>query len=120
MQLPQDLDAAFAAYRRAAFLSRSLATCCVSMVDYARAGNVVLCLRILGEPAGVHTSGTPERDGLPATACRDPSWCRGLVLHRAEFDQPAPSPTIKDDRYPGRKRRRFQTVVARFPHQPAG
>jgi hypothetical protein len=38
----------------------------------------------------------------------------------AEFDQPAPSPTIKDDRYPGRKRRRFQTVVARFPHRPAG
>jgi hypothetical protein len=30
----------------------------------------------------------------------------------AEFDEPAPSRTVKDDRYPGRKRRRFQTVVA--------
>jgi hypothetical protein len=113
MQLPQDLDAAFAAYRRAAFLSRSLATCCGSMVEYARAGNVVLCLRMLGEPAGVHTSGTPERDGLPATARRDPSRCRAIwFLTVAEFDEPAPSRTVEDDRYPGRKRRRFQTVVA--------
>jgi hypothetical protein len=51
---------------------------------------------ILGEPAGLHTYGTPEPDELPATARRDPSGCRGLV----QFDEPAPSRIVKDNRYP--------------------
>jgi hypothetical protein len=82
------------------------------MVEYACGRNVVLCPSILAELSGVRASGTPERDGLPQRHAVIRADAEVWFSTLAEFVEPAPSRTVKDDRSLGRKRRRFQAVVA--------